>query len=218
MSLGIAKDSLRALSHWPAPAKPRTSSSRSAERRSGSGTWSAPPLSPKGWSSTSGRSPCGRGSPSSTAGWEPAGARHAGEPGRGPDLSHIPGTDAASDARAAEDARRPHEAVLAQALEANGPREHYMRAASTWEAGETGRAPLPRPGQLLGGRLRPRRLPHRAPPRRPCSHGWRAGDDYPLGWLIEPSVNPSATRIVEILTLLYVSARDMGSFSLAEHK
>ena len=31
-----------------------------------------------------------------------------------------------------EDARRPHEAILGQALEANGPREHYMRSASTW--------------------------------------------------------------------------------------
>ena len=31
-----------------------------------------------------------------------------------------------------EGARGPHEAVLGQALEANGPREHYMRAASTW--------------------------------------------------------------------------------------
>jgi len=34
-----------------------------------------------------------------------------------------------------EDARRPHEAILGQALEANGPREHYMRAASTWGPG-----------------------------------------------------------------------------------
>jgi molybdopterin molybdotransferase len=31
-----------------------------------------------------------------------------------------------------EGARGPQEAVLGQALEANGPREHYMRAASTW--------------------------------------------------------------------------------------
>jgi molybdopterin molybdotransferase len=31
-----------------------------------------------------------------------------------------------------ECARGPQEAVLGQALEANGPREHYMRAASTW--------------------------------------------------------------------------------------
>ena len=34
-----------------------------------------------------------------------------------------------------EDARGPQEAVLGQALEANGPREHYMRAASTWRPG-----------------------------------------------------------------------------------
>ena len=34
-----------------------------------------------------------------------------------------------------EGARGPHEAVLGQALEANGPREHYMRAASTWRPG-----------------------------------------------------------------------------------
>lgn len=34
-----------------------------------------------------------------------------------------------------EEARRPHEALLGQALEANGPREHYMRAASTWRPG-----------------------------------------------------------------------------------
>jgi len=34
-----------------------------------------------------------------------------------------------------EDARGPHEAVLGQALEANGPRQHYMRGASTWGPG-----------------------------------------------------------------------------------
>ena len=34
-----------------------------------------------------------------------------------------------------EDDRGPHEAVLGQALEANGPREHYMRAGSTWRPG-----------------------------------------------------------------------------------
>jgi molybdopterin molybdotransferase len=34
-----------------------------------------------------------------------------------------------------EDARGPHEAVLGQALEANGPRQHYLRAASTWGPG-----------------------------------------------------------------------------------
>ena len=33
------------------------------------------------------------------------------------------------------DARGAREAVLGQALEANGPREHYMRAASTWRPG-----------------------------------------------------------------------------------
>ena len=33
------------------------------------------------------------------------------------------------------DARGAQEAVLGQALEANGPREHYMRAASTWRPG-----------------------------------------------------------------------------------
>jgi molybdopterin molybdotransferase len=34
-----------------------------------------------------------------------------------------------------EVARAPREAVLGQTLEANGPREHYMRAASTWGPG-----------------------------------------------------------------------------------
>jgi molybdopterin molybdotransferase len=34
-----------------------------------------------------------------------------------------------------EDARSPREAVLGRALEANGPRQHYMRAASTWGPG-----------------------------------------------------------------------------------
>jgi molybdopterin molybdotransferase len=34
-----------------------------------------------------------------------------------------------------EDARGAQEAVLGQALEPNGPREHYMRAASTWRPG-----------------------------------------------------------------------------------
>jgi molybdopterin molybdotransferase len=42
-----------------------------------------------------------------------------------------------------EDARGPHEAVLRQALEANGPRQHYMRATSAWQAGERRVAPLP---------------------------------------------------------------------------
>jgi molybdopterin molybdotransferase len=32
-------------------------------------------------------------------------------------------------------ARKPHEAVLRDRLEANGPREHYMRATSTWGPG-----------------------------------------------------------------------------------
>ena len=68
MSLGIAQDTPKASSHWPAPAALRTSSSPSAEPRSASGTWSAPRFAPKAWSSTSGRSPCGRGSPSSMAG------------------------------------------------------------------------------------------------------------------------------------------------------
>jgi molybdopterin molybdotransferase len=35
------------------------------------------------------------------------------------------------------------EAVLAEALEANGPREHYMRATSRWEGGERRVAALP---------------------------------------------------------------------------
>ena len=34
-----------------------------------------------------------------------------------------------------EHGREPQEAVLGQALEANGPREHYMRATSTWRSG-----------------------------------------------------------------------------------
>jgi molybdopterin molybdotransferase len=33
-----------------------------------------------------------------------------------------------------EHGREPQEAVLGQALEANGPREHYMRATSTWRS------------------------------------------------------------------------------------
>ncbi|HKA64415.1 MAG TPA: gephyrin-like molybdotransferase Glp [Methyloceanibacter sp.] len=35
------------------------------------------------------------------------------------------------------------EATLGQALEANGPRQHYMRATSQWEAGERRVTPLP---------------------------------------------------------------------------
>jgi molybdopterin molybdotransferase len=35
-----------------------------------------------------------------------------------------------------EEARAPREAILGEALEANGPREHYMRATSQWEGGE----------------------------------------------------------------------------------
>ena len=34
-----------------------------------------------------------------------------------------------------EHGREPQEAVLGQALEANGPREHYMRSTSTWRSG-----------------------------------------------------------------------------------
>ena len=34
-----------------------------------------------------------------------------------------------------EHGREPQEAVLGQALEANGPREHYMRGTSTWRSG-----------------------------------------------------------------------------------
>ena len=87
-----------------------------------------------------------------------------------------------------EGARGPHEAVLGQALEANGPREHYMRAASHWEPRVRARGEPPsRPGQFADGRLRPRRLPHREGSRRPCSRGRRAGDDHPAGSLIEPS-------------------------------
>ena len=42
-----------------------------------------------------------------------------------------------------EEARRPREAILGQALEANGPREHYMRATSQWEGGERRVTALP---------------------------------------------------------------------------
>jgi molybdopterin molybdotransferase len=35
------------------------------------------------------------------------------------------------------------EAVLGEAVEANGPREHYMRATSQWEAGERRVTALP---------------------------------------------------------------------------
>jgi molybdopterin molybdotransferase len=42
-----------------------------------------------------------------------------------------------------EDALRPHEAILGEALEANGPREHYMRATSQWEGGERRVTALP---------------------------------------------------------------------------
>jgi molybdopterin molybdotransferase len=41
-----------------------------------------------------------------------------------------------------ESAAAPREAVLGQALEANGPRQHYMRATSTWSAGERVVTPL----------------------------------------------------------------------------
>ena len=42
-----------------------------------------------------------------------------------------------------EDARGLSEAVLGQPLEANGPRQHYMRARSDWSTGERSVAPLP---------------------------------------------------------------------------
>ena len=68
MSLGIAQDTAESLVTLARTGSARTSSSPSAAPRSASGTWSAPRFAPKAWSSTSGRSPCGRASPSSMAG------------------------------------------------------------------------------------------------------------------------------------------------------
>ena len=58
--------------------------------------------------------------------------------------ARVPGADAAPPARAARGRATASEAVLGEALEANGPREHYMRAASTWRRVASGVvAPLP---------------------------------------------------------------------------
>ena len=94
--LGIAQDTPESLVTLAGTAAPPTSSSPSAARRSASGIWSAPRFAPRAWSSTSGRSPCGRASPCSMAGSAPAGARRAGQPGLGADLrARVPGADAA---------------------------------------------------------------------------------------------------------------------------
>ena len=62
----------------------------------------------------------------------------------------------------AEAARPEPEAMLGEAIEANGPREHYMRALSEWRRGRhAGRAPAALAGLLPGGGVRPRRLPDR---------------------------------------------------------
>ena len=71
------------------------------------------------------------------------------------------------------------EATLGQTVEANGPREHYMRATSQWEVGRTPRDPPSRPGQLADGGLRPRRLPDRQAARRPGASQGGAGDHHP---------------------------------------
>ena len=72
------------------------------------------------------------------------------------------------------------EALLGEALAANGPRQHYLRATSrrgSWRR-EGGCRP-PRPGQLADGRLCPRRLSDRAPANGPGTRkGW-PGDDHP---------------------------------------
>ena len=81
-----------------------------------------------------------------------------------------------------EDARGPHEAVLGQALEANGPREHYMRAASTWRpGGERLVTPLAaQDSALMADFARADCLIVR-PPDAPALAAGDAGDDYPAG-------------------------------------
>ena len=71
------------------------------------------------------------------------------------------------------------EATLGQAVEANGPRQHYMRATSQWEAGERRVTALPAQDSSLHGGLRPRRLPDRQAARRPGASQGRAGDHHP---------------------------------------
>ena len=68
MSLGIAQDTAESIVTLASTGSARTSSSPSGAPRSASGIWSAPRFAPKAWSSTSGRSPCGRASPSSMVG------------------------------------------------------------------------------------------------------------------------------------------------------
>ena len=72
-------------------------------------------------------------------------ARRSGQSGRRAGLRLcLPGAHAASSARLGKPAQPAPEAVLIEALEANGPREHYLRAASRWTAeGERQVAPFP---------------------------------------------------------------------------
>ena len=67
---------------------------------------------------------------------------------------------------ASEEAHREPDALLGEALAANGPREHYMRALSAWrEDGVRIVTPLPSQELLAHSRTRARRLPHRPPSR-----------------------------------------------------
>jgi molybdopterin molybdotransferase len=66
------------------------------------------------------------------------------------------------------------EAVLGEAVEANGPREHYMRATSQWEAGERRVTALPaQDSSLMADFARADCLIVRAPDAPALPEGWR---------------------------------------------
>ena len=93
----------------------------------------------------------------------------AGESGLGADLRpRVPAADDGANARPGRGARPDPEAVLGEAIEANGAREHYMRAVSAWrETGERRGSPPALAGLLAGGGTGPGRLPDRANAARP---------------------------------------------------
>jgi molybdopterin molybdotransferase len=72
------------------------------------------------------------------------------------------------------DAHGPHEAVLGEPLEANGPREHYMRARSEWTAGARHVTPLPaQDSSLMADFARADCLIVRSPDAPPLAQGAR---------------------------------------------
>ncbi len=81
----------------------------------------------------------------------------------------------------AEAARPLPEAILGEALEANGPRQHYLRAVSAWGAdGARTVRPLPSQELLARGRARPRRLSYPARGRHPGARSGHPRQDRPV--------------------------------------